>query len=137
MSKRNAADSRQARKRRKEGSAHATVDLDALTGRSEKVETIRVWDMSASETTGRVSGTRKNLNYVYESSPGPSRQESHQESRQESPIVGDIGAPAGTEPSDPPPKKSATKRKRVRIAKENDSVSLMPMSSIKLTGTRP
>lgn len=137
MSKRNAADSRLARKRRKEGVSHAVVDLDAMTGRSERVEPIRVWNITTSGTTGRVSGTRKILNHVYESSPGPSREESREESHEESPFVGDIGTPAETEPSVPLPKKSTTKRRRVRVAKENDSVSLMPTSSTKLTKARP
>jgi len=135
MSKRNLAESRLARKRRKEGSTHATLDLDAMGERLDDVESIRVWQMSMSETTGRVLGMRTTLEHVCESSP-PS-------SRQGSPIVEAIEAvetPTDSVPSEPPPakkpKKSATKRKRVRIAQENDSVSPKLMSPAKLTVTR-
>ena len=135
MSKRNLAESRLARKRRKEGSTHATLDLDAMCKRSEDVESIRVWQMSTSETTGRVLGARRTLEHAYESSPGPSRHESHAVEAVEA-----VETPTDSVPSEPQPvkepKKSATKRRRVRITQENDSVSTIMMSPVRLTMTR-
>lgn len=118
MSKRNATSSRASRKRRKSG--YASLDFDALNESKReskhKVEEIRVWNVTASGTNGRVSATRKNRQLIYESLPEPSREEAV-------PVGESIATPADPEPSEPPPAKSVAKRRRVRITKENDSVS--------------
>jgi hypothetical protein len=116
MSKRNAAGSRLARKRRKAGVSHAAIDLDASD--EDKVENIRVWNVTKSETTGRVSGTRRNFQHVYKSSPEPLGEET-------SPVE-DTGVPADPYPTKQPSPMPATKRKQVRVTKENDSVSFLP-----------
>ena len=125
MSKRNAGEYQRSRKRKKEG--YGKVDLDALVQRRDKVEDIRVWDVAMSETTGRVSGSRKTHHHVYESSP-----ESHEEPPAE------VTAPTDPESSELPPPASAAKPKRVRIRimKENDSVSFTPTFSTKPMITR-
>ena len=125
--KRNMADARLARKRKKAGASYGVVDLDALTRPTEKVEDIRVWDVTMSETTGRVSGTRRNYKHTYKVSPEPVGEE---------PSIVEISAPADTGPSDSQPAKPVGKNKRVRIAKENDSVSSIPMPPTKLIITR-
>ena len=121
MSKRNATDSRSSRKRRKGGKSHRTTNLDPPDDPPPNVETIRVWKVTRSETTGRVSGTRKNHLHFHEGPSEPSREE-------EAYTVEDVSGPVGEESSEQPPAKAATKRKRVRIVKENDSVS--PTSSL-------
>ena len=114
MSKRNATGSRPSCKRRKAGSSYATVDVDALIKHTERTEAIRVWDISASEKTGRVAARRKNLQHRYQSLSEPSREGSS--------VVEDLGSPADPEPGELPPAKSVVKHKRVKKVKENDSV---------------
>lgn len=115
MSKRNATGPQLSRKRKKAGASYARIDLDALSAPAGKVEDIRVWGVSMSETTGRISATRRDHKHVYESSTEPLHKE---------PLTPeDISPPADPEPSELPPAKSVTKRKRVRVRKENDSVS--------------
>ena len=120
MSKRNATGSRLARKRRKAGVSYDTIDLDAVNARPNKVEDIRVWNMTTSEKTGHVSGTRRNYQHTYENSP--------EFLREEPPPVEDTNIPVDPGPSELPQAGSATKRKRVRTVKENDSVSSTPIS---------
>lgn len=125
MSKRNTTGTGSSRKRRKGRISHSTRDLDALVAAPEKVEDVRVWNMTVSETTGRVSGTRKTHQYIYQSPPVPLCEEP--------PVVGAIDASADPEPTEPPPAKSTGRRKRVRIVKENDSVGSILIALIKLT----
>ena len=123
MSKRSAVDSRPLRKRKKAGASYASISIDGPNGRAVKVEDIRVWNVSTSEATGRVSATRRTHKHLYESLPVPSCEEP--------PGVKSIADLADPEPSEPPPAEPVAKRKRVRAAKENDSVSSTPTHSIK------
>ena len=91
------------------------MNLDPPDDHPPEVETIRVWKVTKSETTGRVSGTRKTHLHFHEGPSEPSREE-------EVFIFEDVTTPAGQESSKRPPK-AAAKRKRVRVVKENDSVS--------------
>lgn len=117
MSKRIAAGSRPSRKRRKAGASYASIDIDGTDGFSGKVEDVRVWSVTTSEATGRVSATRKTHRHVYESPPEPLREEP-------STVEESIITPVYPEPGELPLAKSVAKRRRVRIVKENDSVSL-------------
>jgi len=96
-------------------------NIDASSDRPPEVETVRVWNLSRSETTGRVIGTRKAHQHLHEgTSESP---------REEEPSTGeDFSVPTDQEPSEQPAAKPAAKRKRVRIRKENDSVSLIDTS---------
>ena len=114
MSKRNTVGSRQSRKRRKAGASYATTELDAPD--QDEVENIRIWEITRSETNGRVSATRRNHQHSYRSSP-----ELLCEGHPSTTTIEDI-APEDLEES---VAKSAKKRKRVRIVKENDSVSFI------------
>ena len=127
MSKRNATGSRLSRKRRKGGASYGEVDLDSLGDRAPKVEDIRIWKISRSETTGRLSGTRKNHKHLYQGPSEPLREE------QPSTMEG-ISAPAGPEPSEQLPAKPTVKRKKARTTrnKENDSVSFVQILSPEL-----
>lgn len=123
MSKRNANEYRLSRKRRKEGASYARVDLDALTRRRDKVEDVRVWNVTMSETTGRVSASRKHRQHVYEGPPKALHEEFPTGASEEFAISAD--------PELTPSPASVVKRKRVRIT-ENDSVSSVPTFSAKL-----
>jgi len=111
MSKRTVTSSRQSRKRKKAGVSYSVVDLDESP---DKTEDIRVWDVTMSATSGRVSATRKNYQHFYESPQEPLHEEP--------PTVEDIAAPADPEPNELPPAESVVKRRRIRAVKENDSV---------------
>jgi len=130
MSKRNAKEHRQSWKRKKEGASYASVDLDALTQRREKVEDIRVWSMTMSEMTGHVTASRKNCQHIYEVPPGLLHKMPPSDAGEE------IATPADPELSEPLPPASVAKRKRVRVTKENDSVSSVPTLLTKLMITR-
>jgi len=119
MAKRNAGSSQSSRKRRKAGASYSKVDADASS--PDEAEDIRVWNITTSETTGRVFGKRKTHRHLHEDPVEPLHEEP--------PTVEEIDASADPEPSDPPPAKVAAKgkRKRVRVIKENDSVSFVPM----------
>jgi hypothetical protein len=116
MPKRNVSDSGAGRKRRKAEGSYAAINFDASNRRKSKVEEVRVWNVTASDTNGRVSATRKNHQLVYESPLEPPDEEcpSDEES---------IPIPADPEPSELPPAKAVAKSRRVQVAKENDSVS--------------
>ena len=114
MSKRNGEGYRLPRKKRKAGVSYARVDLDVSEESLERVEHIRVWNITKSETNGRVSATRKNYQHFY-TSPLDSPHE-------DPPAVEEI-APESPEPR---AAESITKQKRVRAVKENDSVSCIP-----------
>ena len=98
----------------------AKVDADASS--PDEAEDIRVWEITASETTGRVSGKRKTHRHLHEDPVEPRHEEP--------PTVEEVDATVDPEPSDPPLAKVTAKgkRKRVRVVKENDSVSFVPMN---------
>ena len=86
----------------------------------DEVDDIRVWSVTTSEKNGRVVGKRKTHRHL--------RKDPLEPQHEEPPIVEEVGAPTDPEPSEPPPANVARKgkRKRVRVVKENDSVSLVP-----------
>ena len=113
MTKRNTADPRPSRKKRK-GASYAAIDLDAPDDLQE-VENIRVWNISTSARSGRASATRKNHKHFSSSSLKPLPEEIL--------TVEHSDVPADSESKQLSLAKSGTKRKRIRIVKENDSVS--------------
>ena len=113
MSKRNMVGYRLPRKKRKAGVSYAKIDLD-VPEELGRVEDIRVWNITRSETNGRVSATRKTHQHIY-ASPLDSP-------HKDPPAAQEIA------PEDPEPREveSVAKKKRVRAVKENDSVSSIP-----------
>ena len=106
--------------------SYGTIDVDTLLKPSERVEEIRVWDMTLSERNGRVSATRKNHKHMYKCPTEPPLEEP--------PIVEDVSAPADPEPIKSQSPKFTVKRKRVRARKENDSVSsITPSTDLVIT----
>ena len=83
------------------------------------VEDVRVWDVTASERTGRVSASRRNVTLHHQAL---SQSEEPSTSVQSEVGVEEAGAFADSEA---PPKKAGAHegRKRVRTNKDNDSVS--------------
>ena len=136
--KHNLKGSRPPRKRNKTGASYGTIDVGALLRPSERKEEIRVWDMTISERTGRVSATRKNHKHIYKSPMEPPLEESPLEEPllEEPPILEGVGAPADSKSIKSRAARSAAKRKRVRIRKENDSVSSVLVPSTNLLITR-
>lgn len=124
MAKRNATGSRTSRKRRKGGASYAAIDLDAPDGGSQQIENIHVWNISMSETNRRLSATRRNHKHLSETPL--------EHLREEPPTVEHADLPADPEPH---PAKLIERRKRVRILKENDSVSPIFARQVKLTMT--
>ena len=129
MSKRHAAGSSRSRKKSKR-SGYALVDLDPPDEHPEEVEFIRVWDVTTSKTTGRISATRTTHLHVNEGVSKPTKEPA--------PNVEDVGVFADHEPNRQSPTKPATKRRRAKTArkKENDSVSSMQIPPSKPIITR-
>lgn len=125
MLKRQANGPKAARKKKK---GNATYSLDSLDPPSEDempTEEVRVWNISTSETTGRVMASRRTLKHPCQALPSPPEELSMGEKSGgvEEPVdVEDPGADADCESSNVV-KKRRPKRKRVRVLKENDSVS--------------
>lgn len=122
MSKRNTRDYHLSRKRRKNGASYGVIDPEA--DGTEEVEEVRVWKLSVSDNTGRVSATRKNRQHVYDPPLEPSSKE---------PLaMEEASNPPDSVLSEAPPTTSsqAKKPKRSRAA-ENNSVNPIPMFSNK------
>lgn len=127
MPKRNGTGSSRSRKKMK-GAAYASVDLDLSDEHCDDVEVVRVWDVSTSKTSGRVSATRKTHQHVNNDGPRPTHEEP-------TPTVEDVDVPADTEPAKPATKHKREKVAREKVARENDSVSCIPRSSSNLIFT--
>lgn len=121
MSKRHAVGSSRSRKKIK-GSSHASVDLDLPDKHPDEVEVIRVWDVTTSKVTGRVSATRKAHLHVSKGVSRPTREG-------QVPDAEDADISVNHESSEPPPPtKPVAKRRRKRAIKENDSVRFIQIS---------
>ena len=119
MSKRSAATPRPPRKKRKGGVSYASVDVDALAERPFREE-IRVWNVTKSETNGRVSATWKTRHHFH-----TGHLQTFPESRPSTVDTEDINGPADLELDEGSSAKPVARRKKARVAKENDSVSLL------------
>ena len=122
MLKRRTAAPRVARKRRRGKTTYAVGTLDPPDDKTV-VEDIRVWDVSTSERTGRVSASRRTVKHCHEA-PGQLEQRStskENEGGKDFNVEG-AGATADSTPS-PETVKMRQKQKHVAGTKENDSVS--------------
>ena len=118
------APNKNARKKKKGNATYTMASLDPTDDDGRVVEDIRVWDISTSETTGRVRASRRTHKHYSQASSslpgGSSTNKKLGEGDEEVASVEDTGNHADSETSGCPKRKRA---KRVRILKENDSVS--------------
>jgi hypothetical protein len=124
MLKRRANAPKTARKRKKGNATYATTSLDPTDDDKMVVEDVRVWDISASEKTGRVTGSRRTLKHYHQASaslPEEPSMSGGPGGAEEIANTEESGIFADTE-SSKVAGKQRPKRKRVRV-KENDSVS--------------
>lgn len=126
MLKRPAKGPKTARKKKKGNSTYALSSLDPSDDDEDKVavEDVRVWDISTSEKTGRMTASRKTLKHYSLVSP-PEEPSTSKElgGVEENPSAEDPGNLADSEIPLETAGKPKRKRKRVRVVKENDSVS--------------
>ena len=124
MLKRQAGASRTVRKRKKGNTTYSVGSLDPPIDDKRAVEHIRVWDISTSENTGRISANRRTVKQYHQVSPsrpeGPSTSKKPEGNEggdvEEAGILGDAESLPGMTTQRP-------KRKSVKSLKENDSVS--------------
>ena len=124
MLKRQASGSKATRKKRKGNATYSTSTLDSIENDKEAVENVRVWDISTSGNTGRMTASRKTLKHYYQvplealtTGVSPAGVE----------VVADVeddGALADSEWPSGVVENERKKRKRIRATKENDSVSV-------------
>lgn len=122
MTKRGATSHRLPRKKRKGGVSYAAVDIDSLDQRPPG-EDIRVWNVTRSETTGRVSATRRNHQHFLTkpSAPLPSHEE-----QAPTDVMESFGVPVNPEVDERPSVRPVAKHQKRKATKENDSVSSIP-----------
>ena len=124
MLKRRASAPKTGRKKKKGNATYTLTSLDSSDDEKAVVEDVRVWDISTSERTGRMTASRKTLKHYSQVSPS----EEPSASKEPRSVHGVASAedPGSLADSESPPEmagKGRPKRKRVRAIKENDSVS--------------
>lgn len=117
MSKRSGSAFQPPRKKRKGGVSYSSVDVDSIAERPFR-EDIRVWKVTKSETTGRVSATRRTHRHIH-----ADPLETFPEGQPPTAVCEDIDGPADLELDGGPSTKLAAKRRKGKATKENDSVS--------------
>ena len=116
------------RKKKKGNATYALSSLDPASEDDTTVEDVRVWNISTSETTGCVMASRRNLKHYRQVVPCPPEVLLMRKGGvEECADAEDAGVLADSEDREPV-KKQRPKRKRVRITKENDSVSKLSIS---------
>ena len=124
MSKRQASDPKAARKKKKSNKSYKIFGLDPSDDEKAVAEDVRVWDISTSKNTGRMTARRRTLKHYSEVLPPgePSTSQKQVEIREVA-YVEDAGILADSETPPKTTDKQQQKRRRVRVVKENDSVS--------------
>jgi len=130
MLKRQASGPTKVRKRKKGNATYSMGSLDPSEDERMVVEDVRMWDISTSKTTGRVTANRRTLkHYSQGGSVGREPREIEEVANME-----DTGILADSESPPESDEKKRVKRKRVRVAKENDSVGgSLASSPLRLT----
>ena len=123
MLKRRASGPKAVRKKKKGNATYTISSFGPSDDEGKVAEDIRVWDISASEKTGRMNASRTTLKH-YSKAPPPEELSTNQKPGGVEGVASaeDTGSLADSEI---PPKtsgKQRPKRKRVRTTKENDSV---------------
>lgn len=129
MLKRQASGSKATRKRRKGNATYSTSTLDSIENDKEAVENVRVWNISTSGNTGRMTASRTTLKHYYQVPLEASPTSVSPEGVEVVADVGDDGALADSEWPSGVVEKGRKKRKRIRATKENDSVSIFYLLS--------
>lgn len=134
MSKRQASNPKAVRKKKKGNTTYKISSLDPSDDEKMAVEDLRVWDISTSENTGRMTAKRRILKHYSKGLPPeePSRSQKYEEVKEVA-YAEDAGILADSETSPETTDKQRPKRKRVRVIKENDSVSELLVSPPPLT----
>ena len=138
MLKRQNAAPKPARKRKKGNTTYQVSSLDPPVNDKIVVEELRVWDVSTSETTGRITGKRRTLKHYHQVSPNLLEEPPASkipEGSEDVENVEDTGVLADSEPPQELVNKRRSKRKRANVSRENDSVG-KPSTSLLSTLTR-
>ena len=124
MLKRQSSVPKTARKKKKGNATYGFSSLDTVKDEKVPVEAIRVWSISTSERTGRVNASRRTLKHHHQL-PQNLPQEPSESKKLEVEATGDVEESGALADSESPAtvNKQGPKRKRVRVVKENDSVS--------------
>jgi hypothetical protein len=134
MLKRRADGPKTGRKKKKGNATYASTSLDPTEDEKQVVEDIRVWNISTSEKTGRLMASRRTHKHYHEAPPILSEDPSTSK-KLGGVDAEDTGALADTQ-SPKTVGKLRRKRKRVRLVKENDSVSCSFISPLLLAYPR-
>ena len=121
MVKRQASGPKPGRKKRRGNATYESSSLDVTLEDKTSVENIRTWNLSTLETTGRVRGTRRTHKHYNQDTPEMNEGSGGAE---ETPNLEDAGNLADSEAPPEVVDKQHRKRTRVRVIKENDSVSV-------------
>ena len=124
MLKRRTPGPKAARKRKKGNTTYSIGSLDPPIDDKKAVEHIRVWDVSTSENTGRISANRRTVKHYRSVSPSQLEEPSTSKGPggNEGGDAEDAGI-LGDSESLPGMAKKRPKRKSTKAFKENDSVS--------------
>jgi len=125
MLKRRTSGPKTVRKKKKGNTTYAFTSLDP-PNKKPVVEDIRVWNISTSETTGRITANRRTLKHYHQAPPSLPEEPSTSKEPGGVEEAADVEEPGNLADSESPSKivrKRRPKRKRVRAVKENDSVS--------------
>jgi len=124
MSKRQATDSKAARKKKRGKTTCKISSLDPSDDEKVATEDVRVWNVSTSGNTGRITAKRKVIKHYSKALPPEAPSTSQKQAEvNEVAHVEDAGILADSETPPEPTDKKRPKRSRVRAVKENDSVS--------------
>lgn len=127
MQKRPANEYKRVRKKKKGNATYTSSSLDPTPEEKMALEDVRIWNVSTSETTGRIRGTRKTHRHYRQVSPSPPEEPSTSGKPGGAEDIADFEDPGNVADSELLPvtaSKQRRKRKRVRVLKENDSVSV-------------
>jgi hypothetical protein len=128
MLKRQSSGPKTARKKKKGNATYGFTSLDPVEDKETTVEDIRVWNISTSEKTGRVKASRRNLKRHRQPSPEERSASKKAEGVEEAADVEESGILADSESAPVTVDRQRPKRTRVRVVKENDSVSGLSVS---------
>ena len=130
MLKRQSSGPRASRKKKKGNATYGFTTLDPTDDEKMAVEDIRVWNISASEKTGRIGGSRRTLKHYHQLPPSLPEEPSTSKRLGGDEEVVDVETGTLADSELPPAKvdKQRLKRNRIRVVKENDSVSVQLIS---------
>ena len=129
MRKRQATAPKTARKKTKGNTTFDESSFDPPDDGNMVVEDIHSWDISTSERTGRITANRTNLKHYHQTLPSlPEATGKRPETAEEVTDADETGILADSESPPKTADKRRQKRKRTRVLKENDSVSVFLVS---------